>query len=64
MANSAKPTNKVFAGGAAGAISVIIIWAAKTYGQVEIPPEVAVAIVAVITFALQYVITDEPKDES
>lgn len=58
MEPSNKPTRKVVAGGAAGALATIICWAASAFGGVEIPAEVAVAITALVTFALQYAIQD------
>lgn len=53
-----KPSNKVFAGALAGALAAIIAWAAKTFGHVDMPPEIAVAVSTVLTFVTQYVVPD------
>ena len=42
------------AAGVGGGLAVSIIWAAKEFFQVEIPPEVAVGMTAVITSLLRY----------
>lgn len=59
MEPSAKPTRKVAVGGAAGALATIICWASSAFGGVEIPAEIAVAITALVTFALQYVVPEK-----
>jgi hypothetical protein len=56
---SAAPTRKVAIGGAAGAIATIAVWASKSFGGVEVPAEIAVALTALITFGLQYVVPDK-----
>jgi hypothetical protein len=62
MEPSVKPTRKVAVGGAAGALATIICWASSAFGGVEIPAEIAVAITALVTFALQYVISEKETE--
>lgn len=59
---NAVPTRKVAVGGAAGAIATIVVWASKAYAGVEIPAEIAVALTALVTFALQYITTDTVRE--
>ncbi len=47
------PTQKIQAAGAAGAITVILVWALSQAG-VEIPPEIASAITTVFATAAGY----------
>lgn len=56
---TAVPTRKVAVGGAAGAIATIVVWTAKAFGDVEVPADIAVALTALITFALQYIVPDK-----
>jgi hypothetical protein len=58
-APSKTPSRKVAVGGAAGALATIICWASAAFGGVEIPAEIAVAITALFTFALQYAVPDK-----
>lgn len=44
------PTRKVTGAGAAGALSVIVVWIVGLFG-VEVPPEVASAATTVFAFA-------------
>lgn len=53
-----RPTNKVSSGILAGAITAIVIWAAKTYGKVDFPPDIAVGVSTIITFVTQYFVPD------
>ena len=48
-----KPVPKVAAGGIAGAVSVLVIFAAQQFG-VEIPGDVGAAIGVVVAFAASY----------
>lgn len=48
------PQPKVLAGGAAGAVTVVLVWAAGL-GGLEVPPEVASAVTVLISFAAGYV---------
>ena len=52
------PTKKVGIGALAGAIVAIAMWGAKAFGGVEVPAEIAVAFVVLVTFAVQYVVKD------
>jgi hypothetical protein len=56
---TAVPTRKVAIGGAAGAVATILVWACKAFGGVEVPAEIAVALTALITFGLQYLVPDK-----
>ena len=60
---SAAPTAKTWAGGASGAVVVCIIWVAHQWGGVDIPPEVAAALVGLITFAASYIKAPRWKDQ-
>jgi hypothetical protein len=53
-----KPTNKVAAGVLAGALMVLLAWAVKTFAQIELPTEVSMAGSTLITFVVQYFVTD------
>ncbi len=55
------PTNKVFAGAAAGALAAIIAWAVKAFGHTDVPPDIAIAITTLITFGVQYAVPDSPS---
>ena len=48
------PTQKVMAGTIAGALTVILVWAAEEVWHLEIPPEVASALTVVLTFATSW----------
>jgi uncharacterized membrane protein YfcA len=53
------PVNrKVSAGGLAGALSIILVWALKAYGHTELPPEVASGVTTLISFATSYFVTE------
>ena len=47
------PQPKVVAGGAAGAVTVVLVWAAGLAG-LEVPPEVASAVTVLISFGAGY----------
>lgn len=51
--DSKKPQPKVVAGGVAGAAVVVLVWAASMSG-LEIPAEVAGALIVLISFAAGY----------
>lgn len=55
---SAKPTRKVAAGGIAGAVTMIAVWAAKLFGNVDVPAEIAVAISTLVSFATSYLVRE------
>ena len=50
---SIEPTQKVAAAGAAGSVTVIVVWIAGLLG-LEVPPEVASAFTALISFGAGY----------
>ena len=50
---SRKPVPKVAAGGIAGAVSVLVIFAAQQFG-VEIPGDVGAAIGVIVAFVASY----------
>ena len=45
---------KVVAGGVAGAVTVVLVWAVGTFAKVDIPAEVASAITTILSFAASY----------
>jgi len=48
------PTNKTVAGGLAGALTMIVVWALHQWGKVDVPAEIAVAISTVLSFAVSW----------
>jgi hypothetical protein len=52
------PTTKVTVGILAGAVVVIAAWAARQFGQVELPAEIQGALQVVLTFAAQWLTPD------
>lgn len=48
------PTNKTLAGALAGAVTMILVWAVKQWGHVDVPAEIAIAISTVVSFATSY----------
>lgn len=59
---SAKPTNKVTAGVLAGAVMVVLVWATKTFAHTDVPAEVSVGLLTVVTFVVQYMVPDSAQD--
>lgn len=57
MAESKKPTPKVVAAGAAGAVVTIGVWIAGLFG-LEVPAEVAGAAVVLVAVAAGYIAPD------
>lgn len=53
------PTRKVAAGGAAGAITILLVWAAGEFASITVPPEVASAFTTVISFLAAYLTRNE-----
>lgn len=51
----ATPQPKVVATGISGAVTVVILWLMSTYGNVDVPGEVAAAITTVIGFLFGYI---------
>ena len=58
--NESSPQRKVVAGGIAGAISSIGVWALEQFGGVTIPAEIALATYTVVLFILQYAVPNAP----
>lgn len=52
-----RPKPKVQAGGAAGAASVVLVWALGAVGA-DVPPEVASALTVLVSFGASWVKTD------
>lgn len=48
------PKPKVVAGGAAGAVTIMVVWIAGMFG-LEVPPEVASAFTVLVSFVAGYV---------
>lgn len=48
------PTPKMTASVIAGAITVLLVWALKQYGNTEIPAEAASAVTTIISFVAGY----------
>ena len=59
---SALPVRKVAAGGAAGAVTTIIVWILSAAFKIDIPPEIAAAITVVLSFAAGYFIPPAAND--
>lgn len=49
---------KVGSAALAGGISIILVWAVKQWGHVEIPPEVASGVTTVLSFITGYVVPE------
>lgn len=49
------PTPKVAAAGIGGSVSVVLIWAVKYFWNVDVPPEIAAAIAAIVSFLAGYI---------
>lgn len=56
------PNRKVAVGALAGAVTVVLVWAVRQWGKVEIPPEVASAVTTIFTFGVSYMVP-EPTTE-
>ena len=63
MQRSAAPTNKTNAAGIASFVVVIIVWAAKQWGQVDIPAEVAAAATGIIAYLAAYITPPAQRDQ-
>jgi hypothetical protein len=51
---TAAPSQKVFAGMLAGAMSAIIVWALGAVWKVEVPPEIAQAFTIIFTLIVSW----------
>lgn len=56
------PDRKVGSGFLAGAAVTIIVWLVEAFTDVDVPPEVAAALVTIISFAAGYYVA-EPKTQ-
>lgn len=56
--DSAVPTRKVSAAGAAGALAAIVAWAAQTWGGVDVPPGIEAAFATLLAFAAGYIVKE------
>jgi len=59
---SVLPVRKVAAGGAAGAVTAIIVWILSAAFKIDIPPEIAAAITVLLSFAAGYLIPPAAND--
>jgi hypothetical protein len=46
--------NKAMAAGAAGAVTVILVWVLGTFGHIVVPPEVSSALTTIISSLAAY----------
>ena len=63
---SAAPTSKVFYGGLAGAVSVVVVWSLNAFkvlpGETQIPGEIASALTTIFTFIVSYFVPPAAND--
>lgn len=52
------PNRKIGSAALAGGLSIMIVWAIKQWGQVEMPPEVASGFTTVLSFITGYLVPD------
>lgn len=50
---------KVTAGALAGSFTVVLVWIVRTWGEVEIPAEVASSITVIFTFATSFFVPNK-----
>ncbi len=55
---TAAPTNKVAAAGVAGALTIVLVYFAGLAG-LEVPPEVASAVTALLAFSAGYLVKNK-----
>ncbi len=60
--STAKPTNKVAASGLAGAVTVLIAWALKEFGGIELPAGIESAFTVVVSFATGYLVPNATEE--
>ena len=53
-----QPSTKVTAGALAGAVVTVIVWLVGAMTSVDIPAEVAAALVVIVSLGLSYVVPD------
>jgi len=49
---------KVSAGALAGALSVVLVWAVKSFGGTDLPGEVASAVTTLLSFGTSYFVSE------
>lgn len=59
---SAAPLGKVAAGGAAGALSVILLWMLSEFGGIQVPGDVAAAFTLLLSTAAAYLMPLVPGE--
>jgi hypothetical protein len=59
---TAAPTQKVFAGALAGALTVVIAWALREVWKIDIPGEVASAVTVILTFITSWFTPPSPDE--
>jgi hypothetical protein len=52
------PNRKVGSGALAGAVVTVLVWIVDATSGVEIPPEIAAALVTIITLVTSYFVTE------
>ena len=52
------PNRKVGSSALAGGLSIIMVWALKEWGHVDMPPEVASGVTVVISFITGYLVPE------
>ena len=53
------PDTKVTAGVFAGGFSALVAWSLKTFADINMPPEVAIALATVVTFIVQWAVPNK-----
>lgn len=57
------PTQKLIVSGLAGSIVTVGVWAAKEWGHVEIPAEIAAQLAVIVSFIAGYLIPPNDRDQ-
>lgn len=61
--SSSLPTQKLIVSGLAGSITTVGIWAAKQFGNLDIPPEIAAQMAVIVGFVAAYVVPPSDRDQ-
>lgn len=56
------PTTKVTVGVLAGALVTVIVWVVGLVSAVDVPAEASAALVAIVSFALSYLVPEGASD--
>ena len=68
MAENSKPTTrpkrKITVGILGGSIIVVLVWALKTFANVQVTSEVAAALTTILSFAISYETRPDPNETS